>query len=415
MGYYFFSFITMAIATWLYCEYLFPRKVSAGVALLSYFITFLALIGLCSSIFAWLAILPFFGVNFYLIWQNYDCGAKTAVLHGAFLTFALVLAECLTALPQELRYQPFAWHSSEVLPRLLCYLVFALLGARFFTPHKQGQQEPTLMLLFCSLPVFSVVVSVVTILPSVQPDWKVNLTQIALLVVNLIFFILYNHLQKAHAAKLELELSIQKEHSDAVHYQILQKQADNQRILIHDIKNHLRTLDSYARQKDTEAIRAYIEKLDTSLQSNIQIRLSSDPVLDMLLQQTKHDCESKHIRFYCDIREGCTGFMDAPSITALYGNLLSNAVEGAEASAGRIIDLRVTNTEQGVVISIVNDCDLEPETDQFGRLTTRKKDEQAHGVGLKSIERVVQRFSGIQTMYYEADQHKFHHVIQFPQ
>lgn len=414
MGYYFYSFITMAIATWLYCEYLFPRRVSVGVALLSFFISFLALIGLCSSIFAWLAILPFFGVNFYLIWQNYDCAAKTAVLHGAFLTFALVLAECLTALPMEIDYHPFAWYSSAVLPRLLCYLVFALLGARFFTPHKQRLQEPGMMVLFCSLPVFSVVVSVVTMFPFVQMDWKVNLTQIALLVVNLIFFILYNHLQKAHAAKLELELSIQKEHSDAAHYQILQKQVDNQRILIHDIKNHLRTLDSFAQQGDTDGIRTYIEKLDISLQSNAHARLSSDPVLDMLLQQTKQDCENKHIRFYCDIREGCTGFMDAPSITALYGNLLSNALEGADSSAGRVIDLRVTNTEQGVVISIVNNCDIPPQTDLFSRLTTRKQDTQSHGVGLKSIERVVQRFGGIQTMYYEQDTHKFHHVIHFP-
>lgn len=195
----------------------------------------------------------------------------------------------------------------------------------------------------------------------------------------------------------------------------LQKQqADNHRILIHDIKNHLRTLDSFAQQGDTDAIRAYIEKLDISLQSDAHARLSSDPVLDMLLQQAKQDCENKHIRFYCDIREGCTGFMDAPSITALYGNLLSNALEGADSSAGRVIDLRVTNTDQGVVISIVNDSDIPPKTDRFGRLTTRKQDTRSDGVGLKSIERVVQRFGGIQTMYYEQDVHKFHHVIHFP-
>ena len=107
--------------------------------------------------------------------------------------------------------------------------------------------------------------------------------------------------------------------------------------------------------------------------------------------------------------------MDAPSITALYGNLLSNAVEGAEGSRGRTVELRVTNHDQGIVISLVNDCDTAPRTDGFGRLVTKKTDTQAHGVGLKSIERVVRRYGGVQTVYYDQKNHQFHHVIHFPQ
>lgn len=420
---YFLSYLAVGLTTWLYCEYLFPRKESIPVEALSFCVGYLALIGIVISGIKWMIFLPFFGINFFLICKNYDCAPKTALLHSAFLTFVFLLSEELAGIGSggTTLLSHSALDPSTILTGKLCYLVLTLLGSRFFTPHKHGGQEPAMMLLFCSMPLISAAVAVaIMILKAKQAippaaELMIALSQIALLAVNLVFFVLYNHLQKAHAANLELQLSIQKEHSDALHYQFLQEQAQNQRILIHDIKNHLQALNSLAEHSRNEDILAYLSKLESSLQTRSGPRLSTDPILNMLLQRTKQDCEARHIRFYCDVRDGTTDFMDAPAITALYGNLLSNAVEGADSSAGRLIDLRVTRSpEQGVVIRIVNDSDIPPKTDRFGRLTTRKQDTQAHGVGLKSIERVVQRFGGIQTMYYEQDAHKFHHIIHFP-
>ena len=142
--------------------------------------------------------------------------------------------------------------------------------------------------------------------------------------------------------------------------------------------------------------------------------MCADPILDMLLQRTRQECEKKGLTFHCEIRQGCTEFMDAPSITALYSNLLSNAVEAAHESKGRSLELRVTNQAQGVVLSLVNDCDTPPKTDGTGRLITRKQDTQAHGVGIKSIDRVVRRYNGLQTVYYDDQQRQFHCIIHFP-
>jgi sensor histidine kinase regulating citrate/malate metabolism len=63
-----------------------------------------------------------------------------------------------------------------------------------------------------------------------------------------------------------------------------------------------------------------------------------------------------------------------------------------------------------VVVSLVNDCDTPPRKD----LRTTKKDGTHHGIGLKSIQRVVERYHGIQTVYYDEKNRQFHHVIHFP-
>ena len=419
-----FVFAAMGITTWLYCEYLFTRKGTVGAQIASFFIGYLALAGICSSGWVWLCIFPFFGVNWFLLRQNYSCANKTAILHGAFLTFSMIFSlELATFGIDEIRRFPDTFLTSEILPLLswqLYYLVLSILAARFFRPHKQTYQEPGVMVLLCAPPVISGVVAMVLLFMGARQEittWARTMISIgegALIAVNLLLFALYNHLEKAHAANLELQLSIQKERSDADYFQALKEQSENQRILIHDIKSHLHTLDALAQQEDNSRIRDYLQKLEASLPLSTVPRMSSEPILDMLLQRTRQECEKKGLTFHCDIREGCTGFMDAPSITALYGNLLSNAVEGADGSRGRTLEMRVTNNAQGVVISLVNDCDTPPKSDGFGCLITKKQDTQAHGVGLKSIDRVVRRYNGIQTVYYDDQSHQFHCVIHFP-
>lgn len=119
--------------------------------------------------------------------------------------------------------------------------------------------------------------------------------------------------------------------------------------------------------------------------------------------------------FQCDIRENVSAFMNASSVTTLYGNLLPNALESAIASDEKQIELSATwNAEHTVVIiSVVNSCATAPTPDGSGSFRTSKENKHLHGVGLRSIERVVKKYHGNATMYYDSATKQFHHVIQF--
>lgn len=226
---------------------------------------------------------------------------------------------------------------------------------------------------------------------------------------------LYNYIQKSNAENLALQLSIQKEEADTEYYRTLQEQLENQRILIHDIKNHLRTIEGLAERQNATEITKYISQLESSLTPNQQSKLCADPVLNLLLYRFVEECKAKGVELLLDIREKCTSFMDAPSISTLYGNLLSNAIEAASISQRKCIELSVTrNIEQSIVlVSIVNSCDDAPIPNALGGFHTTKHS-GTHGVGLKSIERIVRKYNGIATMYHDRKDNKFHHIIQFP-
>ena len=108
--------------------------------------------------------------------------------------------------------------------------------------------------------------------------------------------------------------------------------------------------------------------------------------------------------------------MDASSITALYGNLLSNSLEAATYSMEKQIDFSVTRNalQSVIVISVINSCDIAPTPDGHGGFLTKKPNRVLHGVGLRSISRGVKRYDGVATMYYDPEKKQFHHIIQFP-
>lgn len=198
-------------------------------------------------------------------------------------------------------------------------------------------------------------------------------------------------------------------------YETLQKQYDAQRILAHDIRNHLQIIDSLAQNNASEEISEYIASLDATLCPTEQATLCDNPILNTLLLHFQKQCAQEKINFTCDIRSEALHFMDSTSLTALFGNLLSNALEAASESQSRQIELSVPRIyEQNIsVISIVNSCDQQPSADGFGGYLTKKKNASSHGIGLRSIQRVVRKYEGTQTMYYNQEERTFHHIIQF--
>ena len=423
-------YVIEALIAWLYHEYLFSKRKTVSFQLLSFFIGYTVLFVLSFLNNTTINAIFFSIINFSLIKQNYQCNTKTALLHTAFLCFVMVGSEIIVALWLSLYGYEFSAYTYNfqvmvlliILSKLL-YLLFSTIGSRIFAPRKRLVEEPKQIILFCGLPLLSSILAIVIVYIGMNAGISGTIgimtliIVVTLLVVNLMFLALYNALQKANEEYLALQLSMQKEQADIAYYSALREQFENQRILIHDIKKHLGTIDALAKQNGSAEIETYISGLEESFALSNQAKLCTDPILNLLLLRFRDDCNAKNIQFHCDVRENSTTFLNASSITTLYGNLLSNALEAAEASVEKQIELSVIrNAVQSViVISVINSCDNPPIPDGDGGFRTGKADRLPHGVGLRSISSVVAKYHGVATMYYDSDNKQFHHVIQFPE
>lgn len=376
-----------------------------------------------------LNVFSFFIVNTILLKHNYYCKIKSAILHSSFLTLAMAISEVLvnlyiTGISNDYiayTYSLSAFASLFVFSKL-AYFFITIFAARFFKPHKVFSLEPSQLPLLCTMPLVSVVVIVAFIYIGISgqltdlTETLVAVSVVLILFVNIIVLLAYNRIQKLDEERATLQVSQIRDQADAEYYQLLQQQYDEQRILIHDIRKHFGVIDLMAEDGNMTKIREYISELDRHPEFKRKTRLCNDPILNMVLLRYAEQCSEKSISFSCDVRSDSVSFMDATSITALFGNLLSNAVEAAETSEEKSIDFSITYNSDGncVIISLINSCDTAPKIDSSGNYKTLKCDQGIHGYGIKSIERVVRKYNGMSACRYDSTTRTFHFTIRFP-
>ena len=422
-------YVVEAVVAWLYCRQLFPsrqKSLVTGLTLAAGYLILFLMMGLRNVV---LNSALFFLINAVWIYLNYCVTAQQAALHAVFLTSGMIFTEMITFWFVNGFTSGWLNHTLEIsvllsaaIPSKLLYMITTLIAAHWFPSETANKRNRKAILVLCLLPVSSIVISCIATNIALHSDMSGPVKQFLLLIVltilpiNLIYVVLYYQLQSINEKQMELSLSFQREQADLAYYQALQEQADQQRAMVHDIKNHLQVLHGIAQQTKSAEIADYIEKLEGSLVSIRKSRFCTDPILNLILLKADENCQKRKISFHCDVRENCLTALDAPSITTLFSNILSNTIEAAETSAERMIEFSVLRKEeQGkVLISVENSCDLPPLTNGRGELVTRKADKKIHGLGMKSINRILKQYHGESTFYYDAANKRFHYIILLP-
>ncbi len=196
------------------------------------------------------------------------------------------------------------------------------------------------------------------------------------------------------------------------YYRELEAQVDSQRVLLHDMKNHLEMIRALARDGSDDAAARYVSGLLDAPAVRKRVRYCANPVVNLLLSRCAEICGEKDIQFSADVRNVGMEFLSPEDATAILGNLLENAVEAAEGAADRVIELRVDDPfGNGVAISVVNGCREAPSADGAGGFLTRKKDREKHGVGLRSVRAAAEKYHGTVEQRYDLDEKRFHTLV----
>lgn len=422
-------FVAEAITAWLYFSYIYKQEKSNLYTFISFVLGYLLLFFAFQFNSVLLNGVLILSVNAAILYLNYSCEIKSAVFHSAFLGLVMSISEILVNLLITVIVKDYNayTYSIPVLFRFavfskLLYFFITVIAARLFKPHKGRYNEPSQLVLLCVMPVVSVII-IVTFIYVGSIGQLTDLTEIlvtvsttALLFVNIVVLFIYNRIQKLDEEHTALQIAQLRDQADTEYYKMLQQQYDGQRILIHDIKKHFNVIDSMAEDGDSGKIREYISELEELPEFQRRARLCDDPILNMILLRNADFCSANNISFFCDVRAGSVSFMDATSITALFGNLLSNAVEAAENSEAKMVELSVIKNVQqnNVLVSVVNSCDRAPLKDSSGNLITRKDSGDGHGYGTKSIARVVTKYGGRKEFQYDETAREFHFIIFFP-
>lgn len=289
-------FVVEAIITWLYFEILFERKRSRGIIISSLGFGYVLLYAVSLLDSAALNTAGFLLVHVLLLKLCYRVKWHHAVLHAAFLSFVMSAAELLMALLISAAAQEYTAYQENLSVMIalavsskLLYLLIAISVAQLLKPSRALTSDPGYLVLLCVLPIASVVIAVgivyigLTFPLTKAAEILMAASALMLLILNIIFLVVYRHIQEMNTKYTLLQMSGLRDQADMEYYHMLQKQYDGQRILIHDIKNHLNTVDSLVREGDTKGISAYIAALFTLPAFQQNIRFCNNPVLNVIL------------------------------------------------------------------------------------------------------------------------------------
>lgn len=308
----------------------------------------------------------------------------------------------------------------SIFSKLIFFAVTYILMHLMKSPKKDAGQHDQSVFLLVFIPLTSIFIMLTfvsigesVLLPS-SLDWMVTMGAVLLLTANLLMFEINRYHQKKNMEFTEIQLLLQKESDSAQYYKMLNAQNENQRILIHDIKKHLQSIDLLNEQKEYAKISAYIRQLVLSPDLKEFSRLCDHEMLNSILCRYMQQCADSHITFHADIRSGTTDFIADNDLTSLFCNLLDNAITAASIIPDSFIEINTSKREKTpfIVITVINSCRKNPFLCKDRQLTVNR---HGHGFGLKSIRKVVSKYHGNLQMYYNDDTLTFHTIIALKQ
>ena len=176
-------------------------------------------------------------------------------------------------------------------------------------------------------------------------------------------------------------------------YQMSQDNIDMVNQKYHDLKHQITLLKA---ETETKKSMEYLEQMELEIKSYEAQNKTGNKVLDAVLTVKSMACQSKGIELKCVVEGALLFFMDDMDVSALFGNMLDNAIESVEKLPDermRLIRLYVVREKQFLRICTENYC-----TEQIrfkkGMPVTTKKDKRLHGFGMKSIQSTVRKYDG---------------------
>ena len=162
----------------------------------------------------------------------------------------------------------------------------------------------------------------------------------------------------------------------------------------HDYRNHIQVMKSYAASDDMDAIKRYLDELDTDL-STVDVAIKTgNAMADAILNSKISLARSRQIPVMVDAHIPVALKMSELDLCVIIGNLFDNAIEAnlPLPEEQRMIRVYMDMKNTQLYMSFTNMTASKKRVKEGGRFRTTKG--EGHGFGLVRVDDIVARYGG---------------------
>lgn len=368
-------------------------------------------------------LLGFFVCNFLILKICYKTNIKSVLFSNLILLSLMIVTEIIVFYFSSIIFEIDLFESYNddfvlIIQAVICKLLYFLSVTLIIkiSPKERREANSKFSLILCILPLASILLMYTTIYLciaySVDNSFKSSLVigNLLLLFSNIIVFYINELTIKVNQKYTRILLDKQQEKNTMDYYKLLREQNENSKVLIHDITKHLNTIKQLSEDKNSDIIQ-YISDIVDDFSVMNPIDYCNNSIVNLITHRYYEICKKNNIDFTISVKNANIDFMKEHDITALLDNLLENAVESVLQTNDRFIDFSICiRNSNFVIIKISNSCSRKPKYIN-GILESSKMTSGIHGIGTRSIKRVVAKYNGNLEMKYDCDTNTFTSTI----
>ncbi len=427
---YIFVYLAEVFISLLYFDNKYERKRRIKTVILYAIITTTILYLINFLNMPYINLLAFLVLNFLLIKISYNASFVSAIFSSIILCVFMVSTELVMLFILYLLNITTSVFQSNgdliILQAVLTkttYVLFVFIAAKIAS-KEETRKSYFKTLLLCLLPISSIMLIVINIdinvLYDIDDDLKLLFLtgSVLVLVSNVIVFIFNEFTIKTNIRYTQLLLEQQQVMETSKYYDLLKVQNSNQRVLMHDINKHLKSINQFTTVSDDKnecilKIQNYLNNIDKAFSISNQVDYTNSPQLNLITYRYKELCTKNDIDFHISIRNCDISFMSSPDITALFDNLLENAFEASLNSENKYINFSIYVRNTNYLIVHIKNSYLTTPTIKNNNFVTSKSSKDVHGIGTRSIKKVLKKYNGIANITFDEDIKEFSAIITF--
>lgn len=271
--------------------------------------------------------------------------------------------------------------SSKLLHTLISFLV-----RRFRMPDAAGfvmGKGLFLSLLFPGMGLLLVVAEYEAFHGNTDSSASAVLTCCVLIIANVAVLYLLSRGERADKPQGELAHLHKQMELQTQSILSLEKSYRAQRKSAHEFRHHLQTLRDLLEGEQTEAAKAYIEKLQNTHSTRVLCVNTHHPIVDAVLNQKYQAAVEQSIDVQMQVNDLSQLRLDSEALVVVLANLLDNATEGCERLRGQRNIRCSILLEETLFISVSNTSP--PVKIEENTIESTKMPRQDHGYGLPAI------------------------------